>query len=110
VKGFLTRLIITALGLWAASAIVSGFQVDGAGNLVVAALLLGIANAVVRPIVISLAFVAWLMPGVGVSGLLSATLAALVVSVVSWFASTFVGSSGRIERYRRVEVRARTLD
>jgi putative membrane protein len=131
VKGFFTRLIITALGLLAASAIVPGFEVRGAGNLVVAALLLGIVNAVLRPIVflltlpltiltlglfifvvngISLAVVAWLMPGVAVSGLLAATLAALVVSATSWFASTFVGGSGRIERYRGIEVRGRTLD
>lgn len=130
-KGFLTRLVITALGLLAASAVIPGFRIDGAGNLVVAALLLGIANAVVRPIVfvltlpltvltlglfilvingISVALVAWLMPGVTVSGLLAATLAAIVVSVVGWFANTFVGGSGRIERYKRVEVRGRTIE
>ncbi|HXF95829.1 MAG TPA: phage holin family protein [Gemmatimonadales bacterium] len=129
--GFLTRLLITALGLWAAAAIVPGFRIDGVGNLLVAALLLGIVNAVVRPIVflltlpltiltlglfilvvngISLALVAWLVPGVTVSGLLAATLGALVVSLTGWFASTFVGGSGRIERYRRIEVRGRTLD
>jgi putative membrane protein len=131
VKGFFARLLITALGLWAASAIVPGFRVDGVADLVIASLLLGIANAIVRPIVfvltlpltiltlglfilvvngISLAFVAWLMPGVAVSGLLPATLAAMVVSVTGWFASSFVGGSGRIERFRRIEVRGRTLD
>ena len=129
--GFFTRLVITALGLWAAAAIVPGFRIDGLGSLVAAAVLLGIANAVVRPFVflvtlpltiltlgffilvvngISLGFVAWLMPGVTVSGLASATLAALVVSATGWFASAFVGGSGRIERFRRIEVRGRTLD
>lgn len=129
--GFFTRLVITGLGLWAAATIVPGFAIEGVGRLVVAALLLGLVNAVVRPIVflltlpltiltlglfilvvngISLAVVAWLVPGVAVSGLFAATLAALVVSVTSWFASTFVGGSGRIERYRRVEVRGRTLE
>ena len=130
-RGFFTRLLITGLGLWAASAIVSGFRIEGLGNLVVAAVLLGIANAVVRPIVfiltlpltiltlglfifvvngVSLAFVAWVMPGVTVSGLLAATLAALVVAATGWIASLFVGGSGRIERYQRLEVRGRTLD
>ena len=130
-RGFFTRLIITALGLWAAATIVAGFSIDGVGSLVVAALLLGFVNAVVRPIVflltlpltiltlglfilvvngISLALVAWLIPGVTVAGLLSATLASLVVSATSWFASAFVGGSGRIERFRRVEVRGRTLE
>lgn len=130
-RGFFTRLVITALGLWAAAAIVPGFRIAGLGNLAAAAVLLGIANAVVRPFVflvtlpltiltlglfifvvngVSLAFVAWLMPGVTVSGLASATFAALVVSATGWLASSFVGGSGRIERFRRVEVRGRTLD
>jgi putative membrane protein len=131
VKGFFTRLIITALGLWAAATILPGFTIDGVGSLVVAALLLGFVNAVVRPIVflltlpltimtlglfilvvngISLALVAWFIPGVTVAGLLPATFASLIVSATSWFASTFVGGSGRIERFRRVEVRGRTLE
>ena len=130
-KGFFTRLIITALGLWAAATIVPGFDIGGVGNLVVAALLLGFVNAVVRPFVflltlpltiltlglfilvvngISLGLVAWLIPGVTVAGLLPAPLASIVGSVTGWFASTFVGGSGRIERFRRVEVRGRTLE
>jgi putative membrane protein len=128
-RGFWFRLLITALGLAAASAIVSGFRVDGWGSLLVAAVLLGIVNAVIRPLVfiltlpltlitlglfvlvvngISVALVAWLMPGVTVSGLGSATLAAAIVSLTSWFASTFVGSSGRIERLR-VETTGRVI-
>ena len=132
-RGFVTRLLITALGLFAASKIVPGMAFDGWGSLVVAALLLGLANAVVRPVVfiltlpitlatlglfifvvngISLAFVAWLLPGFAVSGLWAATLGALVVGVTSWFASSFVGSSGRIERFqgRAIEVRGRRID
>jgi hypothetical protein len=34
----------------------------------------------------------------------------MVVSVTGWFASSFVGGSGRIERFRRIEVRGRTLE
>src|SRR5206468_7163840 len=49
VRGFLFRLIITALGLWSAAKIVPGGQMTGVGYLVVAALLLGIVNVVVRP-------------------------------------------------------------
>ena len=130
-RGFLTRLLIAALGLFAASKIVPGITFDGWSSLVVAALLLGIANAVVRPIVfvltlpitlltlglfvfvvngISLAFVAWLLPGFAVTGLWAATLGALVVGVTSWFASSFVGSSGRIERFRGIEVHGRRID
>src|SRR3989449_4879225 len=83
-KGFLFRLVITGLGLWAAETVVPGVRLDGWGNLVVAALLLGIVNAVIRPIIliltlpltvltlglfilvvngISLSLVAWVLPG-----------------------------------------------
>ena len=130
-KGFFFRLVITGLGLWVAETIVPGVQIDGWGNLAVAALLLGLVNAVIRPIIliltlpltvltlglfilvvngISVALVAWLMPGFTLSGLWAAILASIVVGLTSWFASAFVGGSGRIERYRRIEVTGRRLD
>jgi putative membrane protein len=130
-RGFLTRLVITALGLWVAKTIIPGVAILGWGNLIVAAALLGIVNAFVRPILliltlpitiltlglflvvlngISLALVAWLIPGMSVSGLVAATLGAIVVSLTSWFANGFIGSSGRIERYRFVEVPGRRVD
>jgi putative membrane protein len=130
-RGFFFRLLITALGLWAAAKIVPGVQIDGWGNLLVAALLLGLVNAVIRPVIliltlpltvltlglfilvvngISLSVVAWLMPGFTLNGLGSAILGSIIVGLTSWFASTFVGGSGRIERYRRIEVTGRRLD
>lgn len=130
-KGFVTRLLITALGLWAADAIVGGLDIAGWQNVVIAALLLGIVNALVRPIIVlltlpltiltlglfllvvngvSLWIVALVVPGVTVAGLGSAVLGALIVSVVSWFASTFVGSSGRVERFRGIEVTGRRIE
>lgn len=130
-RGFLFRLVITALGLWAAATIIPGMTISGWGALAVSALLLGIVNAVIRPVLliltlpltvltlglfilvvngISLAIVAALVPGFELAGLWSATLGAGVVGITSWFASTFVGGSGRIERIRRVEVSGRRLD
>ncbi len=130
-KGFLYRLLITALGLWAASAIVPGVAFRTWQTLIIAALLLGIVNAVVRPILliltfpitiltlglfilvvngISLTFVAWLLPGFSLSGLGPAVLGSIVVGLTSWFAAAFVGGSGRIERFRRTEVHARQVD
>jgi putative membrane protein len=130
-KGFFFRLLITALGLWAAATIVPGVQITGWGNLVVAALLLGLVNAVIRPVIliltlpltvltlglfifvvngISLAVVAWLMPGFALSGLGAAILGSIVVGLTSWIGSAFVGGSGRIERYRRIEVTGRRID
>ena len=130
-KGFVFRLVITGLGLWAAETIVPGVRIDGWGNLIVAALLLGIVNAVIRPIIliltlpltiltlglfilvvngISLSLVAWLMPSFSLSGLGAAIVASIVVGLTSWLASAFVGGSGRIERYRRIEVTGRRVD
>ena len=130
-KSFVIRLAITALGLWAADAMVGGFRIDGAANVVIAALLLGIVNALVRPVIvlltlpltlitlgafllvvngISLAIVAWLVPGVSSAGLWPAVIAALIVSVVSWFASAFVRGDGRARDPRRVEVTGRRID
>ena len=130
-RGFFFRLIITALGLWAASRIIPGVQLDGWRTLIIAALLLGIVNAVIRPIIliltlpltvltlglfilvvngISLSLVAWVLPGFHVAGLAAAILGSVVVGLTSWVASAFVGGSGRIERYRRIEVQGRRLD
>lgn len=130
-RGFLVRLLITALGLWVAATIVPGMAITGVGSLLVSALVLGLVNAVLRPVIliltlpltvltlglfifivngISLAIVAWLVPGFEIAGLLAATLGAIVVGLTGWFASTFVGGSGRIERIHRVEVTGRRLD
>ena len=130
-KGFFVRLLITAFGLWAAATIVPGVTIVGWRALLVSAILLGIVNAVIRPIIliltlpltvltlglfifvvngISLGIVAWLVPRFELAGLLSATLGAVVVGLTSWFASAFVGGSGRIERIRRVEVSGRQIE
>src|SRR3977135_3169322 len=130
-KGFVFRLVITGLGLLGAETIVPGVRIDGGGNRVLAALLLGIVNAVIRPIIliltlpltvitlglfilvvngISVALVAWLMPGFSRSGRGAAILASIVGGLTSWFPPAFVGGSGRIERYRRIEVTGRRLD
>lgn len=130
-RGFFFRLIITALGLWLAATIVPGVTIVGVGQLVLAALLLGIVNAVIRPILliltlpltvltlglfilvvngISLALVAWLLPGFTITGLFPAIFGSVVVGLTGWVASAFVGGSGRIERMRRVEVTGRRIE
>src|SRR5258707_735462 len=103
-KGLFFRLLITALGLWAATTIVPGVPITGGGTPIVAALLLGLVNG------ISLSLVAWVLPGFTLSGLGAAILGSVVVGLTSWVASAFVGSSGRIEHIRRVEVPGRRVD
>jgi putative membrane protein len=116
--GFLLRLLIVAVGLWVASAIVPGVEITDGWTLLWAALLLGIVNAIVRPVVViltlpltiltlglflliinaaMLSFVAWLLDGMTVSGFWSAFFGAIVVSVTGWLASWFIGDHGRVE-------------
>jgi len=43
------------------------------------------------------ALVAWLVPGFQVAGFWTAVGAALIVSLVSWAASSVIGSNGKVE-------------
>ena len=116
--GFLLRAAITALGLWVASELLSGMTFDAPSKLILAAVVLGVVNAVVRPLAFILtlpitvvtlglfllvlnagmvALVAWLIPGFQVSGFWTAVGAAVIVSLVSWAASSAIGTNGRIE-------------
>ena len=52
--GFFLRAAIVALGLWLATQVFTGLQFDGPGTLLAAAVLLGIVNAIVRPIAVVL--------------------------------------------------------
>ncbi len=117
-NGFVVRLAISAFGLWLASQLVSGVDISGGWTLLFAALWLGIVNALVRPIVllITLPFtlitlglfilvvnaamfglVAALLDGFRLSGFGAALFGALVVSITSWLASSFIGPKGRYE-------------
>jgi putative membrane protein len=116
--GFLLRAAITALGLWVASELMSGMTFDSTSKLIVAAIVLGVVNAFVRPLAFILtlpitivtlglfllvlnagmvALVAWLVPGFQVAGFWTALGAAVIVSLVSWAASSVIGTNGRIE-------------
>lgn len=116
--GFLLRAAITALGLWVASEILSGLTFDSTAKLIVAAIVLGIVNAFVRPLAFILtlpltvltlglfllvlnagmvALVAWIVPGFQITGFWTAVGAALIVSLVSWAASSIIGSNGQVE-------------
>ena len=53
---FLIQWAVTALSLWVASYLFKGLRFDGTGSLVVAALVLGFANALVKPLLIVLTF------------------------------------------------------
>ena len=57
--GFLIRAGIVALGLWLATAWVNGVSIDTPATLILAGILLGIVNSIVRPIAILLTLPMW---------------------------------------------------
>jgi putative membrane protein len=114
----LLRAAIAALGLWLSTAWVRGVSIDTPQTLVLAGLLLGIVNAVVKPVavlltlpmtVLTLGFflliinagmvglVAWMLPGMHVAGFWAAFWTAVIVSCVSMLGSIFVGPKGRLQ-------------
>jgi len=113
---FIVRAIFAALGLWLASRFVPGVRVDDTGTLILAAVLLGIVNAFVRPVVFVLTLpitiltlglfllvvnaamiglVAWLLSGFHVDGLVAGILAAIVTGVTSWIGYMVMGDAKR---------------
>jgi putative membrane protein len=120
--GFFVRGVIVALGLWLATAWVNGVSIDTPQTLLLAGLLLGVVNSVIRPIAIILtlpmtvvtlglfllvinagmvALVAWMLPGMHVNGFGAAFWTAILVSLVSMIGSWFVGGKGRVEVYKK---------
>jgi len=128
--GFLVRWLIVAAGLWVAGAVLPGVAFHGTGTLLVAALLLGIVNAVVRPLVVlftlpltvltlglflwvinaaMLGLVAAMLDGFQLAGFGSALLGSALVSLTSWVAARYVGPRGNFE-VMVVEERHRPAD
>ena len=121
--GFVLRALISAIGLWIATYWVSGIHIDDATTLVLAGALLGIINAIVRPIAIVLtlpitilslgffllvvnagmvALVAGILPGFHIpGGFWSAFGTALIVWITGWIGSWLIGSRGKIDVYVR---------
>jgi putative membrane protein len=121
--GFILRIIVYTLALLVAAYLVRpGIQLDGLASALVAGLLLGVVNAIVRPILVVLtfpitlltlglfllvlnAFCLWLVsvfvPGFRVAGFWPAFWGALIVSVVSWILTALISDSGRVRSINR---------
>ena len=102
---FLLRLLLNGVAVFLAANFVPGIGVSGPGAALIAGVLLGFVNAIVRPVLllltfpftlitlglfifvvnaICLALVAWLVPGFTLSGFVAALVGAIVISIVSW--------------------------
>jgi putative membrane protein len=110
VEAFLVHVVIVGLLLWVVARIVPGVEVDGVGHALVAGLVLGVINALVKPLLVILTLpitiltlglfllvinalllrlAAALVPGFRVDGFLPALLGALLLSIFS-FGTTLV--------------------
>lgn len=120
--GFLLRAVIAAIGLWLASRYVPGVRIDNVTTLLLAGVLLGVVNAIVRPVAFILtlpitiltlglfllvvnaamvALVAWLLPGFHLyGGLKAALLTWIIVWLTGLVGSLLIGHQG-FERFRQ---------
>ena len=117
-QGIVIRTLITMLGLFLASRVVPGVWIEGTFNFILAAVLLGLVNAIVRPIlfVLTLPFtivtlglfifvlnaamfglVAAMLDNFQVSGFWSALFGAIIVSITSTVACWTIGPDGRYD-------------
>jgi putative membrane protein len=120
--GFILRAVISALGLWLAAESLDGLHISTPLTLVIAAVLLGVFNAFLRPLAIiltlpmtlvtlglfilvinaaMLGLVALLLPGFSIEGFWAAFFGALIVGITSWVASWFIGPRGYIDIVQR---------
>ena len=116
--GFIIRMLIAAAGIWVADWLIPGIQADTTAALMWAAFALGLINAFVRPLLVVLTFpltlltlgafpllinaamlnlAAWFVDGFHVVGFFDSVFGAIIVSIVSWLASSFIGPRGRYE-------------
>ena len=110
--GFLVHTIVVAISVWVATQVVPGVFADNLIGLAIMAIVLGLVNAIIRPILVILTLpltvitlglfyfvvngiafnlAAALVPGFTVASLWSGILAGIVVSVVSWLIGLITG-------------------
>jgi putative membrane protein len=115
--GFFLRWSINLLSLVIAAKLIDGIRIQSLGMGILAAGILGVVNAVIRPVVLLLTlpinlvtlglftlvinaflleFVAYLVPGFAVETFRAAFWGALIISTVSWLLNIFVGGDGRM--------------
>lgn len=115
--GFLLRVVINTLAILLGVNVVPGIEARGVLAVLGAGLVLGLINAVVRPVLLILtlpltlvtlglfllvlnAFCLWLtsvlVKGFLIEGFWAAFFGALIVSVVSWLLTAFLSDRGRV--------------
>ena len=113
-NAFIVQAVATGLGLASAAHFVKGVTFSNTGTLIVAAILLGVVNAIVKPVAVLLTLpltivtlglflfvinglmlwlVAAMLKGFTITGLWPAIIGSIVVSVVSWVTLVVLGEA-----------------
>lgn len=116
-KGIVLRWLFLTLAIMIAAYLIQGIEVRGFGSALLAAALLGILNAVFRPILILLTLpitiltfglfifvinalllmmASGVIGGFIVHGFWSAFFGSLIISLVSWLLSSFINEQGKV--------------
>jgi putative membrane protein len=126
-RTFVLRLALNALALLVIANVVPGGAIHvGLLSALVAALVLGAVNAVVRPVLVLLTLpvtivtlglflliinaatfglAAWLVPGFAVNGFGAALLGSILYSIAGWITSHFIhGGRRRLRGRQRIDV------
>ena len=118
-RGLLIRWIIQAFALGITALIVKGITIRGVSSLFIAALIIGILNAILRPIMlimtlplnimtlglftfvinaIMLIIAGQVVPGFNVTGFWAGLVGAMILGLVSFFLNRFIGEKDRLEQ------------
>ncbi len=108
---FLLRLLLNGAAVFLAAQLIPGIGVETPGTALMAGIVLGLVNAIIRPLLIlltlpatlltlglfifvinaaCLGLAAWLVPGFTINGFGSAFIGALVISIASWLLSALL--------------------
>ena len=116
-KGLLIRWLFLTVAILVAAHLIQGFEVKGFWSAFLAAAILGVLNALFRPVLIILTLpiniltlglftfainavlimmVSGVVGGFEVHGFWSALLGSLIISLVSWLLNSFINEQGRV--------------
>ncbi len=117
-KGFFIRWITNSLALIVVAYLIKGIEIKNITSALVASLILGIVNAVIRPIILfftlpltaislglsilvvnaaMLYLTSWFVDGFVIHNFLSALFGSILISIFSSFFSYLIGDQGKIE-------------
>jgi putative membrane protein len=124
--GILIRWLILTAAIIVASYLLEGIHISGFFSAFFAAAILGILNALFRPVLLILTLpiniltlglftfiinalmlkmASGVIPGFEVHGFWTAVFGSLIISVVSWLLNSFISDRGRVERVDYVELK-----